>query len=138
MTGAKRRILIIGHNGQAKQITLGTPSCAAGHDVIQLGRPDIDLSHPDSVTDAILAARPDVVINPAAYTAVDKAEDEPLLAEAINAVGAEAVAKAAAKAGAPIVHFSTDYVFDGCKSFALCGNGRHGTHRGLWTHQTCG
>ena len=57
-----------------------------------------------------------VVINPAAYTAVDKAEDEPLLAEAINTVGAEAVAKAAAKAGAPIVHFSTDYVFDGRKS----------------------
>ena len=57
-----------------------------------------------------------MVVNPAAYTAVDKAEDDPLLAEAINAVGAEAVAKAAAKAGAPIVHFSTDYVFDGSKS----------------------
>ncbi len=115
MTGAKRRIVLIGHTGQLSR-SLWEQLCAAGHDVIRLGRPGVDLSLPDSVTDAILAARPDVVINPAAYTAVDQAEDEPLIAAAVNAAGAEAMARAAAKAGAPIVHFSTDYVFDGCKT----------------------
>jgi dTDP-4-dehydrorhamnose reductase len=79
---------------------------------------EVDLSDPNAVADAVLTSRPDVVVNPAAYTAVDKAEDEPLLAEAINVAGAEAVAKAAAKAGSPIVHFSTDYVFDGLKKSA--------------------
>ena len=136
MSGAGRRILVIGRNGQVSrslQETLG----AAGHDVIQLGRPEIDLSDPNAVADAVLACRPDVVVNPAAYTAVDKAEDEPLLAEAINAVGAEAVAKAAAKAGAPIVHFSTDYVFDGTQKLALRGDGRHGAYRRLRTYQAC-
>ena len=114
----RRRIVgsfIIGKNGQLSR-SLWESLSAAGHEVIQLGRPDIDLSLPDTVTDPILAARPDIVINPAAYTAVDKAEDEPLIAAAVNAVGADAVAKAAAMAGAAIVHFSTDYVFDGCKS----------------------
>ena len=114
MSSAERRILIIGHNGQVSR-SLREILGAAGHDVIQLGRPEIDLSDPNAVADAVLASRPDVVVNPAAYTAVDKAEDEPLLTEAINVAGAEAVAKAAAKAGSPIVHFSTDYVFDGHK-----------------------
>ena len=136
MTGAKRRIVLIGHTWSAKQITLGSSCAPRGHDVIRLGRPGVDLSLPDSVTDAILAARPDVVINPAAYTAVDQAEDEPLIAAAVNAAGAEAMAKAAAKAGAPIVHFSTDYVFDGCKTSPYVETDAHRTHRGLWTHQT--
>jgi dTDP-4-dehydrorhamnose reductase len=61
------------------------------------------------------AFRPDIVINPAAYTAVDKAESESDLAFAINRDGAGAVAAAAAELGAPIIHLSTDYVFDGAK-----------------------
>jgi dTDP-4-dehydrorhamnose reductase len=78
-------------------------------------RPDVDLLKPDTVTAAMEAFRPDVVINPAAYTAVDKAESEPDLAFAINRDGAGAVATAAATVDAPLIHLSTDYVFDGAK-----------------------
>ena len=87
--------------------------------VIGLGaRPAVDLSQPDTVARAIEAFRPDLVVNPAAYTAVDKAESEPDLAFAVNRDGAGAVAAAAARAGAPIIHLSTDYVFDGTKTGA--------------------
>jgi dTDP-4-dehydrorhamnose reductase len=68
---------------------------------------------PDTVFDALAAVRPDVVISAAAYTAVDQAEDEPDLAFAVNAVGAGKVAEAAARLGVPVIHLSTDYVFDG-------------------------
>jgi dTDP-4-dehydrorhamnose reductase len=84
--------------------------------VMQLGRPAVDLLEPSSIVDAIVKFEPTIVINAAAYTAVDKAEDEPDDAKAINAIGAEAVAKAAETAGAAIIHFSTDYVFDGRKT----------------------
>jgi dTDP-4-dehydrorhamnose reductase len=107
-------IVIIGRNGQVAR-SLWDVLRAAGRSVVQIGRPDVDLLDPQSMTDAILSAKPSIVINAAAYTAVDKAEDELEIAEAINSTGAEIVARAAALAGAPIVHFSTDYVFDGSK-----------------------
>jgi dTDP-4-dehydrorhamnose reductase len=78
-------------------------------------RPDVDLLRPASIAEALVEFRPDIVINPAAYTAVDKAESEPDQAFALNRDGARAVAAAAANQGAPIIHFSTDYVFDGSK-----------------------
>ena len=78
-------------------------------------RPDVDLLRPSSIEQALAAFRPDVVINPAAYTAVDKAESEPDQAFALNRDGARAVATAAAGQGTPIIHLSTDYVFDGEK-----------------------
>jgi dTDP-4-dehydrorhamnose reductase len=79
------------------------------------GRPDVDILRPDLVQKALLAFSPDIVINPAAYTAVDRAESEPDLAFAINRDGAGIVAAAAAQLGIPIIHLSTDYVFDGKK-----------------------
>ena len=85
----------------------------AGHEVISIGRPDLDLIDPLSVASALESAAPDVVVSAAAYTAVDKAESESELAYAINAVGAGAVAEAARKLGVPLIHVSTDYVFDG-------------------------
>src|SRR6185312_11285440 len=94
VTSPQLRVLVIGHNGQVSS-SLCEVLPAAGYDVVRLGRPDIDLSNSNIVVDAILASRPDVVINPAAYTAVDKAEDEPLVAQAINIDGAEVVASAA-------------------------------------------
>jgi dTDP-4-dehydrorhamnose reductase len=81
-------------------------------------RPNVDLLTPSSVAAAIAAFKPDVVINPAAYTAVDKAEAEPELAFAINRDGAKAVAIASRERNIPIVHLSTDYVFDGQKDGA--------------------
>ncbi len=108
----KRRIAVTGRDGQVAR-AVHAALVRDGHDVITLSRPIVDLQNPASVRDAILATRPDLVINAAAYTAVDKAEDEPELAHSINADGAEAVSAAAGEIGAPIIHFSTDYVFDG-------------------------
>jgi dTDP-4-dehydrorhamnose reductase len=114
VTRESARILIIGQHGQvARSLAEALP--AAGYTVTQAGRPHIDLLKPQSVIDAVLKYRPHVVINAAAYTAVDKAEDEPEVAEAVNTIGAEIIAKAAATIGAAIIHFSTDYVFDGEK-----------------------
>jgi dTDP-4-dehydrorhamnose reductase len=79
------------------------------------GRPDVDILRPDQVEKALGEFAPDIVINPAAYTAVDRAESEPEQAFAANRDGARIVAEAAGRLGVPIVHLSTDYVFEGRK-----------------------
>jgi dTDP-4-dehydrorhamnose reductase len=81
-----------------------------------VARPEIDLADANGVRAVISERSPNVVINAAAYTAVDRAEDAPDLAFAINARGAEAAALGAADSGAPVIHFSTDHVYAGCKS----------------------
>jgi dTDP-4-dehydrorhamnose reductase len=86
-----------------------------GVEIIALGRPGLDLAESAGIALAIRNARPDVVVNAAAYTAVDKAESEPDLAMAVNGTGAGAVAAAAKAVGAPVIHLSTDYVFAGDK-----------------------
>jgi dTDP-4-dehydrorhamnose reductase len=109
------RLYVIGADGQ---VARSLREAASLHDDIVFGfgaRPDVDLLHPKSIEAAIAKFRPDVVINPAAYTAVDKAESEPDQAFAVNRDGARVVAIAAANQGAPVVHLSTDYVFDGNK-----------------------
>ncbi len=78
-----------------------------------IARPEVDLARPTSVEAALLALRPDAVVSAAAYTAVDLAESEPEQAHAVNGAGAGAVAQAAGTLGIPVVHLSTDYVFDG-------------------------
>ena len=89
---------------------------ASGHEIIPLGVPQLDLaSDREAIARAIKKVRAEAVVSAAAYTAVDKAESQPDLAFAINATGAGAVAEAANAVGAPIVHISTDYVFDGSK-----------------------
>jgi len=90
---------------------------AAGYDIVALGRPKLDLvGDEQAVVRAVEQASPDVIVSAAAYTAVDEAESEQDLAFAINARGAAAVAQAADQLGVPIVHLSTDYVFDGLKT----------------------
>jgi len=89
---------------------------------VALGRPELDLVDPASISRALASTRPDVVINAAAYTAVDKAESDAAAAFALNRDGAAALAAAAAVAGCPIIHLSTDYVFDGSKSGAYAEN----------------
>lgn len=106
------RIAVTGKSGQVVT-ALTERGTAAGHEVIALGRPEMDLANPASVARALEAAAPDVVVSAAAYTAVDKAETEADLAHAVNDAGAGAVAQAARALGVPVVHVSTDYVFDG-------------------------
>lgn len=108
------RILVIGSTGQLAR-ALASTGAAAGHDIVRAGRPQIDLENPTGLADLLAGARPDAVINAAAYTAVDRAEDEPKLAAAINSHGAAALARSAAALGLPFIHVSTDYVFDGTK-----------------------
>ena len=72
-----------------------------------------DFSHPEQLADTVLKVRPDVVVNAAAHTAVDKAESEPEFARKLNAISPGVVAQAAQQIGALMVHYSTDYVFDG-------------------------
>ncbi|KRS13835.1 dTDP-4-dehydrorhamnose reductase [Roseovarius atlanticus] len=100
--------LVFGTTGQvATELRLASP------DAIFLGRDQADLADPESCAAAIEAHRPDLVINAAAYTAVDRAEEEETLAHTINGVAPGRMAEAAAHLGAPFVHISTDYVFDG-------------------------
>jgi dTDP-4-dehydrorhamnose reductase len=106
------RVLIAGREGQVARALLAR---LEGHDVTALEPPQLDLTSRESIAAAMEAARPDLVVNAAAYTAVDRAEDQPELARAVNATGAGWLAAAAAASGAPFVHFSTDYVFDGAK-----------------------
>ena len=115
------RIVVTGGPGQLV-LSLAEQGPLAGHEVIAVGPPELDLSAPDD--DAIHAALaaafdglgPDAIVNAAAHTAVDKAESERDLAFAINATGAGAVARAAARLDVPLVHVSTDYVFSGDKA----------------------
>lgn len=109
------RLYVIGAEGQ---VARSLREAASLHENIAFGfgaRPDVDLLHPGSIETAIAKFRPDVVINPAAYTAVDKAESEPEQAYSLNRDGARAVANAARVQGAPVIHLSTDYVYDGNK-----------------------
>lgn len=105
------RALIFGTTGQvARELALTVPP---GVSVTALSRAEADLSDPAACAAAIRDADASVVINAAAHTAVDKAEDEPELAYAINAAAPGAMAAAAAARGLPFLHVSTDYVFDG-------------------------
>ncbi|MBU8539848.1 dTDP-4-dehydrorhamnose reductase [Falsiroseomonas tokyonensis] len=106
------RILVAGRQGQVAQALLRR---FAGHEVVALEPPELDLTEDSSVARAMRAAAPELVVNAAAYTAVDRAEDQEALAFAVNRDGAARLAAAAAAIGAPFVHFSTDYVFDGRK-----------------------
>ncbi len=82
-------------------------------EIIALGRPQLDLSVRAAVLATLRSARCDAIVNAAAYTAVDRAESEPEVAMRVNGEGARHVAEIAAEIGAPLVHLSTDYVFDG-------------------------
>jgi dTDP-4-dehydrorhamnose reductase len=84
-------------------------------EVIATDRNALDLSQPDSIAAAVRTLRPDIIVNAGAYTAVDKAESEPDIARAINATGPAVLAEEARKLNALLVHYSTDYVFDGSK-----------------------
>ena len=106
------RIAVTGKAGQIVT-SLIERGGAVGHEVIALGRPELDLADPASVVRALGGAAPDAIVSAGAYTAVDKAESESELAHIVNGKGAGAVAEAAKALRVPLVHVSTDYVFDG-------------------------
>ncbi|MDB5551447.1 MAG: rfbD [Rhizobium sp.] len=106
------RIAVTGKQGQVAQ-SLAEIGTDQGVEIILVGRPELDLLDASTVYDAIARVKPDIIVSAAAYTAVDKAESEREAAFAVNATGAEAVAQAAAKLDTPVIHLSTDYVFDG-------------------------
>ena len=106
-------MLVIGANGQLARALAAEDAIAPDLAVMACGRPEIDLTHPGSIAAAIVHLGADIVVNAAAYTAVDAAELDQAAAFAINAAGAANAAIAAAHAGIPIVHVSTDYVFSG-------------------------
>lgn len=85
-------------------------------DIVALDRNGMDLAYPDRVREAIRTIKPALIINPAAYTAVDLAESEPDLAIRVNADAPAIMAEEAGKLGAALIHYSTDYVFDGAKA----------------------
>jgi dTDP-4-dehydrorhamnose reductase len=107
------KVLVTGREGQLARGLAET--AGAGVQVVAIGRPELDLADQKSVTAVVARERPGIVVNAAAYTAVDKAETEPAIAHALNALGAEHVATACAANAIPIIHLSTDYVFDGTK-----------------------
>jgi dTDP-4-dehydrorhamnose reductase len=114
------RLLITGSNGQLG-FELQRALAPLG-EVVAFARDVCDLSNPDSILAAVRAAKPDVIFNAGAYTAVDKAESEPDLANAINAVAPGIIGEEAAKIGALVIHYSTDYVFDGTNAEAYLEN----------------
>lgn len=110
----KPAILLIGTSGQVgRELHKLLPSI--GH-VTALDRQRLDLTKPDEIRRAIRAFQPKFIVNAAAYTAVDKAESEEPVARAINAFAPGVMAEEARKIGASLIHYSTDYVFDGTKT----------------------
>ncbi len=109
------KILVTGKNGQVG-FELARHLAATHRDLVSVGTTDCDLSKPAAIRYLIQTIKPDVLINPAAYTAVDRAESEPELAKAINADAPEVMASELKKTGGLLIHFSTDYVFDGQKA----------------------
>ncbi len=108
------RVLVIGRSGQLAT-ELARANWPAGWQVTCTGTPELDLRQPEQAASAVTAAAPDIVVNAAAYTDVEKAESEPAMARLVNAIGPAAIARSCAALGAPFITISTDYVFDGSK-----------------------
>lgn len=109
------RILLLGAGGQLGR-EISVRAAEQGLELTGLTHDGLDITDPVAVARALEAHRPDVVVNAAAYTAVDKAESEPELAARINAFAPAHIAERCARYRTPLVHVSTDYVFDGTKT----------------------
>jgi len=105
------KVLVVGAAGQLGRVT--AERWAAGHEVIALTRQEVDLTDAPALERAVDAIAPALILNCAAYNDVDGAEEAPSLALAVNALAVRSLAAAATRAGATLVHYSTDFVFDG-------------------------
>ncbi len=113
-----KKILLTGVNGQVGHALQAVflKDHALSATVVGLDRNQLDLTDAGAIRSAVQTIQPDLIINPAAYTAVDKAESEPDLTYAVNAIAPQVLAEEAAKTGARLIHFSTEYVYAGTKT----------------------
>lgn len=109
----QKKILLTGVNGQVGH---ALKTKLLQYELFALSRELLDLSNVHDIRRVVREIKPDLIINPAAYTAVDKAESEPELAYSINATAVQILAEEAARLNAALIHFSTDYVYDGTKA----------------------
>lgn len=109
------KIIVFGAAGQVGTDCV-TALSSAGYSVIALTRQDVDFSRPDLLAKKINDIQPELVVNACAYTAVDKAEEEKELADLVNHLSVKEMAQACSKLAIPLIHISTDYVFDGSAS----------------------
>ncbi len=116
------RIAVVGARGQLGAAVVY--ECAASHDVVAFSRAELDASDDGAVMAAMARVQPDVIINAAAFTDVDGAEDHPVAALNANAFAVRALARAARTHGATLVHYSTDFVFDGTATEAYTESAR--------------
>jgi dTDP-4-dehydrorhamnose reductase len=107
------RVLVFGRTGQLGWELRHKLACLGP--IATVGSPEVDFAKPERIRDAVRAASPAAIVNAAAYTAVDKAESEPELAMAINGTAPGVLAEEAKRLGSLLVHYSTDYVYDGTK-----------------------
>lgn len=114
MLSTKTKILVTGMGGQVGHFL--TQKLTGKVELLATDSKMLDITQPQAVSETVESFSPDVIINAAAYTAVDKAESESARAYAVNADGAKYLAQAAQSVGAALLHISTDYVFDGTKS----------------------
>lgn len=110
------RYVVTGVTGQVARALLERAPAEAELEICAIGRPDLDLARIETIEPALRAARPDVILSCAAYTAVDQAEDEEQTAFRINAEAVGEIGRVAKDLGVPVIHLSTDYVFDGEKA----------------------
>jgi dTDP-4-dehydrorhamnose reductase len=110
------RVLITGAGGQVGRELVDVFRADAHHEVHAFDHATLDVSDRDAVLAAVTSTRPDVVVHPAAWTAVDACEGDPDRAMAVNALGTRHIADGARRVDAPVFYVSTDYVFDGSKA----------------------
>lgn len=111
----KRRFLVTGLTGQVASALVERTVGRSDVELVRLGRPELDLADTARIVPILEALQPDVILSVAAYTAVDAAENDEATATAVNGVAVREIGRAAARLGAPVLHLSTDYVFDGDK-----------------------
>ncbi|KQY79111.1 dTDP-4-dehydrorhamnose reductase [Ensifer sp. Root142] len=118
MIRARQRMVVTGREGQVVSSLVERATRNERFEVLAVGRPALDLSRPETVEAALRGARPDVIVSAAAYTSVDQAETDEEAATIVNGTSVGIIAATAASLGVPVIHLSTDYVFDGTKASA--------------------
>lgn len=116
MSGGRKRLAVTGREGQVVRALLERGAAHPSFEIIPLGRPDLDLAEPARIGQILRAVDPSIIVSAAAYTGVDQAEEDADTAMVVNGVAPGVIAETAAALGVPIIHISTDYVFDGAKA----------------------